>query len=269
MTYRGIAVLRGASPVECSRCRQKRLIQPASFCSRAGFEFQYSLLETFAMPAKEKCDGFLQLVKDGQPLTGESTDAEFPDSIEFQSFRFGSSSGFTDDSALYAAQDSNKRGALAMSRLQEQGEMGIASLFGEEESSYDVSEEDAKEFEGKDLADESACNFQIVKSMDVSSPDLFRAYCSCQDLDNREVFDSATVSLRKSTGGRRGVYLKYTFNDLLIVGYTIDVGTDGMVKETINLAFAKVRVEYHQQSAKGEMGIAIKGGWDFIERAPW
>ncbi len=222
------------------------------------------------MAAKEKCDGFLQLVKEGQPLTGESSDAEFPGAIEFQSFRFGSSSGFTDSDALYAAQDKSKRGALAESRLKESGYLGIASLFGDQESDDSgIDENDAKEFEGKDLADEAACNFQIVKAVDISSPDLFRAYCSCQDLDNREVFDSATVSLRKATGGKRGVYLKYTFNDLLVVGFTLDVSTDGTVKETINLAFAKVRAEYHQQSSAGELGIAVKGGWDFIERTTW
>ena len=155
------------------------------------------------MAAKEKCDGFLQLVKEGQPLTGESSDAEFPGAIEFQSFRFGSSSGFTDSDALYAAQDKSKRGALAESRLKESGYLGIASLFGDQESDDSgIDENDAKEFEGKDLADEAACNFQIVKAVDISSPDLFRAYCSCQDLDNREVFDSATVSLRKATGGK-------------------------------------------------------------------
>jgi type VI protein secretion system component Hcp len=263
--------------VESARCptatvrRGKVSACPARESPLAGwFLIPASPLELLAMAAKERVDGFLQLVEGGHPLSGESTDVEFPNAIEFQSFRFGSSSGFTDSNALYAAQDTSKRGALAMSRFQDSGYQGIASLFGDDEQAEaDISEQDAKEFEGKDLSDEAAANFQIVKGVDFSSPTLFRAYCTCQDLDHREVFDSATVSIRKSTGGKRSVYLKYTFNDLLVVGFTIDVGTDGTVKETINFAFAKIRCEYHKQSATGELGIAIKGGWDFIERTPW
>jgi type VI protein secretion system component Hcp len=222
--------------------------------------------------ANDWCDGFLQLVKDGQPVEGECGDGGFVGAIEFQSFRFGDSGGFTDsDSGFYAEQNAGNRGSSALSRAQDANPFGgVASLFGEEEQgdtgADDLSEKEMKEFEGKDLAEVAACNFQLVKEMDLSSPDLFKAYCSTQDLENREVFDSATVSLRKATGAGRKVFLEYTFNDLLVVGYTLEVGPEGSPKETLNFSFAKLHCEYKPQEKTGELGDVVQGGWDFIER---
>src|ERR1700676_1986146 len=222
--------------------------------------------------ANDWCDGFLQLVKDGQPVEGECADAEFAEAIEFQSFRFGDSGGFTDsDSGFYAEQNAGNRRGSALSRAQDANPFGgVASLFGEEEQgdagADDLSEKDMKEFEGKDLAEVAACNFQIVKEMDHTSPDLFKAYCSTQDLENREVFDAATLSLRKATGAGRAVFLEYIFTDLLVVGYTLEIGPEGTPKETINFSSAKVHCESKPQANTGELGDVVQGGWDFIER---
>jgi len=219
--------------------------------------------------AAEWCDGFLQLVQGGQPVKGESTDAEFTDAIEIQSFQFGSMSGFTDSDGLYAAQDASRRGAVAQTRLEGENFGGIASLFGDDEPVATFDEKDLKEFEGKDLADVDACNFQIVKQLDAASPNLFRAYCTTQDLEHREVFESATISLRKATGGARLPFLKYTFNDVVVVGYSLEIGSDASPKETISMSFAKCRAEYKQQSKSGELSPTVQGGWDFIERGTW
>ena len=105
--------------------------------------------------------------------------------------------------------------------------------------------------------------------MDISSPDLFRAYCSAQDLEHRDVFDSATITLRKATGRTRSAFLTYVFNDLVVVGYSLEIGGDASPKETINMYFAKVRAEYKPQKTTGALGVVIKGGWDFIERTSW
>jgi type VI protein secretion system component Hcp len=196
------------------------------------------------MPA-EWCDGFLQLVKSGQPIKGESTDMEFPESIEILSFKFGTMSGFADTEEFTAVQ-----------------KVG-------EESTPENSDKKLDSYQGKDLADVEACNFQIVKEMDISSPDLFRAYCSAADLEHREVFDSGTVTLRKATGKARLPFLTYTFNDLVVVGYSLEIGGDASPKETINLSFGKVRVEFKPQKSTGALSPAIKGGWDFIERTSW
>jgi len=220
--------------------------------------------------AAEWCDGFLQLVKSGQPVAGECTDIDYPESIEILSFKFGSMSGFSDTDGFYAVQNVGDRRGVAASRAQEADlSVGFASLFGGDESAPEYSEKELDENEGKDLSDVEACNFQIVKEMDISSPDLFRAYCSAQDLEHRDVFDSATITLRKATGRARSAFLTYVFNDLVVVGYSLEIGSDASPKETINMSFAKIRAEYKPQKTTGLLAPVIKGGWDFIERTSW
>jgi type VI protein secretion system component Hcp len=215
----------------------------------------------------EWCDGFLQLVKSGQPVAGECTDMDFPEAIEILSFKFGSMSGFADTDVKKVG---DRRG-VAQSRAQDNdSSIGLASLFGDgDDSAAEYSDKELDQYQGKDLSEVEACNFQIVKEMDLSSPDLFRAYCSAQDLENRDVFDSATIALRKATGKARAVFLTYVFNDLVVVGYSLEVGGDATPKETINFSFGKIRAEYKPQLATGKMGNVIKGGWDFINRTSW
>ncbi len=222
------------------------------------------------MPS-EWCDGFLKLVMDRSPVDGESTDAEFPDLIEIVSFQFGSSEGFSDKEGLYAPQDSELRHKAAKARHNENGYMGIASLFGDEEaeSPQELSDEDLKSFEGTDVAEIAACKLTLGKELDLASPDLFRAYCSTQDLKRREVFKSATLYVRKATGGSRKVFLTLVLSDVVVSGYTLDVSGEATAKETINLTFAKCRLEYKSQKEGGGLNAAIKGGWDLIERSAW
>src|SRR5437660_775890 len=103
--------------------------------------------------ASEWCDGFLKLVKDGQTIEGESSDAKFggardlgddmaslfggdgessggkPDRlIEVISFTFGSSQGFSDGEAQYASQDRRPKDTLGAD---------FASLFGDPSDSQD------------------------------------------------------------------------------------------------------------------------------------
>ncbi|HEV2971483.1 MAG TPA: type VI secretion system tube protein Hcp [Pirellulales bacterium] len=222
------------------------------------------------MPS-EWCDGFLKLVKDGEPIEGESTDDKFPGLIEIVSFQFGSSQGFPDKEGLYAAQDANLRHGVARGRFNDDGAAGIASLFGDEPSApQEFDEGELKDLEGTDLAEVDACKITITKELDLSSPDLFRAYCSTQDLNNRDVFESATLYVKKATGGNRKVFLTFVFSDVVVTGYTLDIGGDAIPKETINLVFAKCRVEYKPQQEPGGLEpAAIKGGWDMIERGAW
>jgi type VI protein secretion system component Hcp len=220
--------------------------------------------------ASEWCDGFLKLVKDGQPIEGESTDAEFPGTIEIISFSFGSSQGFPDQEGLYAAQDANQRHSVAQGRFNDDGAAGIASLFGDEPSGpVEFDEGELKDLEGTDLAEVDACKLTMSKELDLASPDLFRAYCSTQDLHNRDVFESATLYVKKATGANRKVFLTFVFSDVVVTGYTLDIGSDAVPKETINLVFGKCRIEYKPQEEAGGLGAAIKGGWDMIERGAW
>lgn len=214
----------------------------------------------------EWCDGFLQLVKSGQPVAGECTDIDYPESIEVLSFKFGTMSGFGDTDEFFAVQKVGARRGVAKSRaIDNDGSLGLANLFGGEE----YSDKELDQYQGKDLSEVEACTFQVTKEMDISSPDLFRAYCSAQDLENRDVFDSATLTLRKATGKTRTAFLTYTFNDLVVVGYTLNIEGDAAPKETVVLSFGKIRVQFRPQKATGALAPVKKGGWDFINRTSW
>ncbi len=222
--------------------------------------------------ASEWCDGFLKLEIGESPVAGESQDAQFPDLIEVVSMSFGSSSGFPDKEGMYAANDLDLRRTLSKSRRSEDGYSGIASLFGDDDGGSfedEPDDDELKGFEGSDLAEVDACKFKITKELDSSSPELFMAYCSMQALHQRIVFDTATLYLKKATGGERAVFLTFVFNDVCVVGYTLDIGADAIPKENVTFCFGKCRVEYKPQAAGGGLGTAIKGGWDMLERTSW
>ncbi len=215
--------------------------------------------------ASEWCDGFLKLVKDGKPIKGESTDADFPGLIEIVSFSFGSSQGFSSETDEAGQEVSVQY--KSQTRYKDDPVMSMASLFGDDEPQF--SDEELEGFEGKDLTTEDACKITLSKELDVSSPNLFRAYCSTQDLEHRDVFETATLYIKKATGGSRKVFLTFVFSDVVVTGYTLDIGSDAVPKETLNLVFGKCRLEYKPQEAAGGLGAAIKGGWDMIERGAW
>jgi type VI protein secretion system component Hcp len=215
------------------------------------------------------CDCFLKLVLRGQPIYGEATDKEYENLIEVISLSFGSSAGFGEEETQYAAHDADLLEAVSKSRAQEDV-IDMGSLFGDGPSDpVEYDKEELKQFEGKDLASVEACKITITKELDLASPNLFRAYCSTQDLNFRDVFESATLYVKKATGGGRKVFLTFIFNDVVVTGYTLDIGSDAVPKETVNLVFAKCCVKYQPQTAGGDLGAAIPGGWDMIERTRW
>jgi type VI protein secretion system component Hcp len=211
--------------------------------------------------ANESCDGFLKLTRGGQPLKGESTDEDYPDIIELLTFEFGSMQAFED--SYYAVQKISERRASSFERMRESvgGAGGVKAMV--------QGFEKLKQFEGKDLSEEEACQFQITKYLDWSSPDLFQAYCSVQNPEKKIVFDSAVVSLRKTTGGKSGTYLEFHFSDVSIASYTLEVSADAMFKETISLSFGRCRMEYKPQNAAGGFETPVKSGWSFLDRGEW
>ena len=104
----------------------------------------------------------------------------------------------------------------------------------------------------------SVSSFNIMKKSDKASPELFMACC------NGKHFDKATVQMRKATGDAQGVFLKYTFTDVMIesVQWSGSSGGDDTPTESVSLAFAKVEIEYQQQDAKGAVGKPVRASWD-------
>lgn len=213
--------------------------------------------------ANESCDGFLKLVREGQPVKGESTDVDYPDILEIQSFEFGSMQAFED--SYYAVQKVSDRRQSSLGRMRESvaasggGVRAMAQGF-----------ENLEQFEGKDLSEEDACQFQIIKQLDWSSPELFQAYCSVQHPEKKIVFDSAQVSLRKTTGGAKSeTYLEFHFEEVAVASYTLEISSDAQFKETINFSFGRVRMEYKPQTKTGSLETAVKSGWSFIDKGEW
>ena len=130
-------------------------------------------------------------------------------------------------------------------------------------------DEDFEKFEGTDLAEVDACKLTVVKELDFRLP-----ICSAP-IAARRIWITAKFSnrrrsyIKKASGGKRQVFLTFVFSDVIVTGYTLDIGGDAIPEETVNLVFAKCRIEYKPQTAEGGLGKEIDGGWDMIERGKW
>jgi type VI secretion system secreted protein Hcp len=100
-------------------------------------------------------------------------------------------------------------------------------------------------------------DFHFVMKMNKASPKLMLA-CA-----NGEHFPKATLTCRKA-GKEQQEYLKVVMSDLLVSSYqTGGSGSSDVVPmDQIALNFAKIEFEYKEQDAKGNLGAAIKTGYD-------
>ncbi len=216
------------------------------------------------------CDGFLVLMQGGAKVEGEALDAGFVSAIEIISFEFGSSQPFDDDQEFADQAFSDRAGRAKGRMMDDEPAIGMQQLFGDPDYDYaqdiTLSDADFKKYQGDDLGEVDACQFEITKQLDRSSPALFRAYCSTHSLTTREVFDTATVTLRKASGDARVAYLVLTFNDVVTVGYTLSVDSSAFPRETVTFSFAKCKMEYKPQNDDGTLGAAIRTGWNFLDR---
>ena len=97
----------------------------------------------------------------------------------------------------------------------------------------------------------------VRKYVDKSTPDLMLACC------NGKHFNEAKLTVRKA-GENPLEYLVVTMNDVLITGVHTGGTSNGneRLSETITLNFAKVKVDYAEQTATGGKGATPKMGWD-------
>ncbi len=98
-------------------------------------------------------------------------------------------------------------------------------------------------------------DFHFVMKMNKASPLLF---VKCAGGDH---IDEAVLTCRKATGvgGGQEAFLKITFSDLLISSYQTGGHGSGDVipMDSISLNFAKIKMEYSPQDAKGVVGKTI------------
>ena len=104
-------------------------------------------------------------------------------------------------------------------------------------------------------------NFQNViigKSLDKASPKLFKAAATGEHIKK------AVISARKASGkGNQYVYLTYTLEEVMVTGYST-TATEGeaIVRESVNLDFTRIKIEYKPQKADGTPEGAIPAGYD-------
>ena len=107
----------------------------------------------------------------------------------------------------------------------------------------------------------SLSSFNVMKKSETSSAKLFAACCAGQH------YNKAEVSLRKATGtnGGQKVFLKYTFENVMVesIQWSGSTGGDDSPTESVSFAFAKVTIDYFKQAEDtGSMSKVGTSTWD-------
>ena len=99
-------------------------------------------------------------------------------------------------------------------------------------------------------------DLSLTKFIDMASPDLMLACC------NGKHYPEAKLTVRKA-GENPLEYLIITMNDVIITSVqTGGSGGEDRLTENVALNFAKVKVDYTEQTAGGAAGAKPKMGWD-------
>ena len=99
-------------------------------------------------------------------------------------------------------------------------------------------------------------DLSFTKYIDKASPDLMLACCSGKH------YTDAKLTVRKA-GENPLEYIIITMQDVLVSGITTGgSGGDDRLTENIRLNFAKVKVDYTEQTQSGAAGAKPKMGWD-------
>jgi type VI secretion system secreted protein Hcp len=78
-----------------------------------------------------------------------------------------------------------------------------------------------------------------------------------------EHFKQAVLLCRKA-GTDQQEFFKITMSDVLVSHYAVGGGSGGPLPvDNVTLTFAKMEVEYKEQSSKGTVGAPVKAGYDF------
>jgi len=106
------------------------------------------------------------------------------------------------------------------------------------------------------------CNVQdlsFTKYIDKTSPDLMLACC------NGKHIDKATITVRKA-GEQPLEYLVITLEDLIVTSVsTGGSGGEDRLTENVTLNFARVKVDYKEQTPTGAIGATPGMGWNIAE----
>jgi type VI secretion system secreted protein Hcp len=103
----------------------------------------------------------------------------------------------------------------------------------------------------------------ITKYIDKSSAALFKMCCDGTHIDK------VLLTVRKA-GGTALEYIKWNLEEVMVSSITTG-GSGGQDKltENITLNFARVKLEYTPQNAKGAGEASIIQGWDLAKNKEW
>jgi type VI secretion system secreted protein Hcp len=103
----------------------------------------------------------------------------------------------------------------------------------------------------------------ITKWVDKSSPNLFKMCCDGTHIPT-------TVLTVRKAGGSALEYFKITLDTAIVAAITTGgSGGQDRLTENITLNFAKIKMEYTPQTAKGAGEASITQGWDQAANKAW
>lgn len=99
-------------------------------------------------------------------------------------------------------------------------------------------------------------DFSFVTRVSKASPQLFLACASGQHIR------SGLLTVRRA-GERQEEFLKVTMSDVLVSSWKQE-GTagDDALTDQVSMNFAKVKIDYYEQSPSGGLGEVTSAGWD-------
>jgi type VI secretion system secreted protein Hcp len=105
-------------------------------------------------------------------------------------------------------------------------------------------------------------DLNFTKYVDKATPDLLLNCC------NGKHIDKATLVVRKAAGDQSLEYMTINMQDLIVTSVsTGGSGGEDRLTENVTLNFAKVQVQYKEQTAKGTVGDQPTMGWDVAQNA--
>jgi type VI secretion system secreted protein Hcp len=104
-------------------------------------------------------------------------------------------------------------------------------------------------------------DLSLTKYIDMATPDLMLACC------NGKHYPEAKLTVRKA-GENPLEYVVITMQDVIITGVqTGGSGGEDKLTENVTLNFAKVKVDYKEQTATGTVGATPSMGWNVATNA--
>ena len=106
----------------------------------------------------------------------------------------------------------------------------------------------------------AAQDFHFTMKVSKASPKLFQACATGEHLTD------ATLVARKA-GKEQQEYLKIKLSDVLVSSYQQGgaAGSNIVPVDQVSFNFAKIEIEYKEQTKDGSLGGAVKGGYDLKE----